>query len=77
MMHEKQELLELLGRYAADEAALDEVWRWLVDHVQTMSLDSPARELSDRLWILLSEYQAGDRDEASIRDELRALRVAA
>jgi len=76
-MDESKELLELTNRYLAGESTLDEMWDWLVNHVEATRESSPARELSDRLWILLSEYDLGDRDEESIRAELRALRVAA
>ena len=71
------ELRHLIEEYLVGGVSLEVLVAWLADHVQETFENVAARDLSDRLWILVSEFDRADRDEESLRRELAALAIAA
>jgi hypothetical protein len=69
------ELEGLIGAYLLGTRTLEDLRAWLLDHVQDVldATDPRLDELDGELWLLISEYDRRDRDEASIRAELRRL----
>jgi hypothetical protein len=77
MMSLDADLRHLIEEYLAGVVSLDGLVAWLAEHVQETFEDGALRDLSDRLWILVSELDRNDRDEESLRRELAALAIAA
>jgi hypothetical protein len=69
------ELEGLIGCYLLGTRNLEDLRSWLYDHVQAVldSSDPRLDELEGELWLLISEYDRRDRDEASIHAALRLL----
>ncbi len=69
------ELESLTGEYLAGRQSLEDVRAWLIDHAQDVVDQEDPRldELDGQLWLLISEHDRRDRDEASIRAELRQM----
>jgi len=69
------ELEDLIRRYLLGTRTLEDVREWLLDHVQAVldSSDPRLDELDGESWLLISEYDRRDRDEASIREALAQL----
>jgi len=66
------ELEELIRCYLLGTRTMEDVREWLLDHVQAVldSTDPRLEELDGESWLLISEYDRGDRSEASIREAL-------
>ena len=66
------ELESLTRSYLVGRTSLEDVRQWLVAHAQdVVDADDPSLdELDGELWLLISELDRGDRDEASIRADL-------
>jgi hypothetical protein len=74
-----QELKALAGAYLNKRSSLEDIRAWLIDHAQDVvdAADPRLDDLDGELWLLISEYDRRDRDEASVRTELgRLLRPA-
>ncbi len=71
------DLRRLIEKYLAGDVLLDELVGWLAEHAQETFDNAAVRDLSDRIWILVSEFDRADRDEESLRHELAALAIAA
>ena len=71
-MHLREMLREQARAYVECRSPLAELRSWLADHVQEIAdaHDTALDELDGRLWSLISEFDLGHRDEASIRAEL-------
>jgi hypothetical protein len=69
------ELESLIRCYLLGTREMEDLREWLYDHVQAVldSDDPRLDELDGELWLLISEYDRRDRDEASIRIALREL----
>ena len=69
------ELEELIRCYLLGTREMSDLRCWLYDHVQAVldSTDPRLDELDGELWLLISEYDRRDRDEASIREALAEL----
>lgn len=68
--------LEFMARsYLSGKTSLEQLEAWLDTHVQETahSNELAAIELSDRIWILLSELGYGERTEDDVRSELNRL----
>lgn len=73
-MNPGQQLLSWIGGYIEDEVSLAELQMWLAAHAQELALqDEATSELEAAAWVLISEWQAGHRDELEIRTELREI----
>jgi hypothetical protein len=61
-------------RYLAHETSLAAVEDWMAEHALEIEAadDSDARRLLGLVWLLISEYDRGDRSEESVRAELSA-----
>jgi hypothetical protein len=70
-----RELEDLIGEYLGEHQTIGDLREWLYDHVQAVldSSDPRLDELDGELWLLISEYDRRDRDEASIREHLGRL----
>lgn len=75
-MEHEQRLPHVVESLLAQKLTLDEFYYWLVEHSDETERDLPNRELADRAWILISEFDLGHRSEESVREELAAFRVA-
>lgn len=66
------ELESLTRSYLVGRTSLEDVRQWLVAHAQDVvdAEDSRLDELDGELWLLISELDRGDRDDASIRADL-------
>jgi hypothetical protein len=69
-----RELKGLTDEYLAGTRSLEDIRTWLIQHAQEIvdQEDPWLDDLDGLLWLLISEYDLRDRDEVSIRDELRA-----
>ena len=69
------ELEALTRSYLGGRSSLEEVREWLVAHAQqVIDADDPRLdELDGELWLQISEFDRGDRDEANIRSDLEQL----
>jgi hypothetical protein len=67
-----QELQRELAAYVEGRAPLGDLRRWLGAHVPAIyDADEPeAQAIADEAWLLLSELDARERDEASVRAEV-------
>jgi hypothetical protein len=65
----------LIRAYLAGTRTLEDLRVWLLDHVQdVLDADDPRlSQLDGMLWLLISEYDRRDRDEASIQATLGQL----
>lgn len=77
MMGLDADLRHLIEEYLAGLMSLDGLVTWLAEHVQETFENVASRHLSDRLWILVAEFDRHDRDGESLRRELAALAIAA
>lgn len=75
MMTPASELEELIQAYLIGARTLEDLRQWLLDHVQDVldTADSRLSQLDGELWLLISEYDRRDRDEASVKAALRQL----
>ena len=71
----REEVQEQIVAYLESRNSLDDLHYWLADHVQEIADvgDCEGRELADRAWILIAEFDAGHRDEDGVRDALTDL----
>lgn len=79
-MNLSAQLSALIQSYLAQETSLEAVEDWMAEHALDIEAadDSDARGLLGLVWLLISEYDRGDRSEESVRAELSAaLRPAA
>lgn len=67
-----QELEALTRSYLVGRTSLEDVRQWLVAHAQDVvdAEDQRLDELDGELWLLISEFDRGDRDEVSVRADL-------
>ena len=68
-----RDLEALTRKYLGRRVPLDALHKWLVSHVQAVA-DCPepsVQHLADRIWILICEFDYGDRSESSVRAEVR------
>jgi hypothetical protein len=67
-----REIETLTRSYLGERASLEEIRQWLVVHAQdVVETDDPRLDqLDGELWLLISELDRGDRDEASVRVDL-------
>lgn len=77
MMSLESELRHVVDDFLRGGRSLGDVHTWLTGHVQVTLDDAAVRDLSDRVWMLISEYDRDDRSEESLRQELARLAVAA
>jgi hypothetical protein len=66
----KRELLDLINAYVEGQASIDDLVDRLASHVQAVadSADEQLQAMNGEAWILISELDAGLRDEQSVRD---------
>jgi hypothetical protein len=66
------ELEALAKSYLEGRTAVEDLRHWLVEHAQGVvdAADPRLDDLDGELWLLISEWDRGDRDEASVRDDL-------
>ncbi len=66
-------LQDMLSAYLEGRMTLEQLRLWLAERVQVLADagDSEATRLADQVWILLSEFDYGHRDEADVRAELQ------
>lgn len=74
-----QSLQEQLRAYVRGDAVLDDLRDWLEDHVQAVA-EAESEEpgvwpFSDEVWLLVSEYDSGDRTEVDLKQALMELVV--
>jgi hypothetical protein len=71
-MNPELEFRAVVESYLAGSLALAEVREWLEDHVLDLYDGEGAvgAELPNLAWILLSEYDRGDRSESSVKSDL-------
>ncbi len=74
-MNLARELRTLVTAYVEGESALGELRDWLAAHVAAIDEgdDTVVRDLADRVWILIAEFDYGHRDEDGIREALADL----
>lgn len=70
-----QQLKNRIAGYLFGELSLDDLRDWLGDHVQDVhdSSDESLQDLDAKVWGLLSEWDLGHRDDASLRGGLAVL----
>ena len=71
-MNSTQQLRTHVRQFITGERSLDDLYDWLSQHVQELA-DSPdvdTRHLYGLVWLMIAEWTAGDRDEASAREDL-------
>lgn len=69
-----QELRRSIGQYLAGDLDLMALSAWLGDHIQAVE-DSGSHdlvELNDRVWFLIDDFLAEERNEDEVRTELTA-----
>lgn len=71
-MNLTHELQDVLTAYLDGRMTLEQLRMWLAERVQLLADagDASATHLADQVWIVLSEFDYGHRDEAEVRAEL-------
>lgn len=66
-------LQDMLSAYLDGRMTLEQLRLWLAEHVQELpdAEDPEATRLADQVWILLSEFDYGHREEEDVRAELQ------